>query len=211
MSAKFYIRGCTNNSMSQISRQFGLLSTLVFVAFSIAAISLHAQTLNYRLESHIRLNMAKIDHVSDATGRNDTALANRAIAALKRLEADVILYRSLQDFEANGQLGRVSLAAFDAHLHAVTIEVEPLLNELSDKTLRAKLTNALCSFQDGSYWWAKIDQPRVVTITQLASGYRSVTPAETFFSSTMPYTVVMHWRQAAKYLLQAERLVTPKR
>ncbi len=196
--------------MSQISRQLAILSTLIFVAFSIAAPSLHAQALNYRLESDIRLNVGKIDHPRDATGENDTALANRAIAALKRLEADVILYRSLQDFEANGQLGRVSLDAFAAHLHAVSIEVEPLLGELSDKRLRATLANALYSFRDGSYWWAKIDQPRVVSITKLASGSRSVTPAETFFSSTMPYTVAIHWRQATKFLLQAQRLVTPQ-
>jgi hypothetical protein len=197
--------------MSQISRQLAILSTLVFLAFSSAATSLQAQALKYPFESDIRLNVPKVDHPNHPTGGNDTALANRAIAALKGLEGDVILYRSLQDFEANGQLGRVSFDAFDAHLLAVTAEVEPLLGELSDKRLRATLANALYSFRDGSYWWAKIDQPRVVTITQLAFGYRSVMPAESFFSSTMPYTVAIHWRQAAKFLLQAERLVTPKR
>jgi len=196
--------------MSQISRQLAILSTLIFVAFSIAATSLHAQALNYQLESDIRLNVGKIDHPSDAIGRNDTALANRAIAALKGLEADVILYRSLQDFEANGQLGRVSFDSFDAHLHAVIVEIEPLLGELSDKRLRAKLTNALYSFRDGSYWWAKIDQPHVVSVRQLATGYRSVTPAEAFLSGSMLYTVAIHWRQAAKSLLQAERIVNPK-
>ena len=195
--------------MSQISRQLAILSTLIFVALSSAATSLHAQALNYRFEPDIRVNVPKVDHPSHPTGGNDTALANRALAALKGLEADVILYRSLQDFEANGQLGRVSFDAFDAHLHAVIIEVEPLLGELSDKRLRATLANALYSFRDGSYWWAKIDQPRVVTITQLPTRYRSVVAAESFFSSTMPYTVAIHWRQAAKFLLQAERIVTP--
>ena len=196
--------------MSQISKQLAILSTLIFVAFSSAVTSLHAQALNYRFESDIRLNVPKVDHSNHPTGGNDTVLANRAIAALKGLEADVIVYRSLQDFEANGQLGRVSFDAFDAHLHAVIVEVEPLLGELSDKRLSATLANALYSFQDGSYWWARIDQPRVVTITQLASGYKSVMPAESFFSSTMPYTVAIHWRQADKFLLQAETLVTPK-
>jgi hypothetical protein len=198
--------------MSQISRQLGILSTLIFVAFSIAATSLHAQTRNHRLESDDLATKAPIvDGPIGATEQNDFVLANRAIAALKQLQAKVIVYRSLQDFEADSRLGRVSLDTFKADLHSVSTELEPILTQLSDRRLRAHLTNALYSFRDGAFWWEKVVQPHVVTITELTSGSRSVTRAETFFIATVPYTVAIHWRQAAKFLLQAETLVTPKR
>jgi len=35
---------------------------------------------------------------------DETALAARSMFALKRLEKDVLIYRSLGDFEANGKL-----------------------------------------------------------------------------------------------------------
>jgi hypothetical protein len=197
--------------MSQISRQLGILSTLVFVAFSIAATSLHAQTRNHRLESDDLTTKAPIlDDPIGTTQRNDIALANRAIAALKQLQAKVIVYPSLQDFEANSRLGRVSFATFKADLHSAITELQPILAQLSDRRLRAHLTNALYSFRDGAFWWEKVVQPRVVTTRTAGLTFGSVTPAETFFIATVPYTVAIHWRQAAKFLLQAETLVTPQ-
>ena len=198
--------------MSQISRQMGILSTLIFVAFSIAATSLHAQRRHHRLESYDLTTKAPIvDGPIGAIQQNDIVLANRAIAALKQLQAKVIVYRSLQDFEADSRLGRVSLDRFKADLHSVSTELEPILVQLSDRRLRAHLTNALYSFRDGAFWWEKVVQPRVVTTREIELTLRSVTASETFFIATAPYTVAIHWRQAAKFLLQAEMLVTSKR
>ena len=197
--------------MWQISRQLRILSTLIFVAFSIAATSLHAQTRNHRLESdHLTTKAPIIDGPMGATQQNDIVLANRAIAALKQLQAEVIVYRSLQDFEADSRLGHVSFETFKADLHSVSTELEPILAQLPDRKLRAHLTNALYSFRDGAFWWAKVAQPRVVTTRMVGLTLRSVTPAETFFIATVPYTVAIHWRQASKLLLKAERLVTPR-
>ena len=197
--------------MSQISWQLGLLSTLIYVSVSLAATSLHAQTRDVRLESDDLTSKAPIvDGPIGAAEQNDIVLANRAIAALKQLQAKVIVYRSLQDFEANGRLGRVSLDTFRADLDSVSAEVEPILVQLSDLRLRAHLTNALDSFRDGAFWWEKVVQPRVVTTRTAGLMPGSVTPSETFFIATVPYTVAIHWRQAAKFLLQAEALVTPK-
>ena len=198
--------------MSRISRQLGILSTLILVAFSIAATSLHAQTRNHRLESDDLTTKAPIvDGPVGTTQQNDTVLANRAIAALKQLQAKVIVYSSLQEFEANSRLGRVSFDTFKADLHSVSTELEPILAQLPDRRLRAHLTNALYSFRDGAFWWEKVVQPRVVTTRTVGLSLGSVTPGETFFIATIPHTVVIHWRQAAKFLVQAETLVTPKR
>ncbi|HEV8588927.1 MAG TPA: hypothetical protein VGQ72_08620 [Pyrinomonadaceae bacterium] len=197
--------------MSQISRQVGLLSTLIFVASSIAATSLHAQTRNHRLGSDdLATKGLIVDGPMGATQQNDIVLASRAITALKQLQAKIIVYRSLHDFEADSRLGHVSLDTFKAHLHTVSIELEPIIAQLSDPRLRAHLTNALYSFRDGAFWWEKVVQPRVVTTRTVELTLRSVTPAETFFITTVPYTVAIYWRQAAKFLLQAETLVTPK-
>lgn len=197
--------------MSQISRQLGLLSTLIYVSVSLAATSLHAQTRDHRLELDSLTSKAPIvDGPIGAAQQNDIVLANRAIAALKQLQAKVIVYRSLQDFESNSRLGRVSLDTFKADLDSVSTEVEPILVQLSDLRLRAHLTNALDSFRDGAFWWEKAVQPRVVTTRTAGLMPGSVTPSETFFIATVPYTVAIHWRQAAKFLLQAETLVTPK-
>ena len=197
--------------MSQISRQLGILSTLVFVAFSIGATPLRAQVASDRVESdELTTNAPIADSSVGSTLQNDIVLANRAIAALKQLQAKVIVYRSLQDFEADRRLGHVSVDTFKAHLHSVSTELEPLLARLPDGKLRARLTNALHSFRDGAFWWEKVVQPHVVTARLAGLPFRSVTPAESFFMAAVPYTVAIHWRQAAKFLLQAETLVTSK-
>jgi hypothetical protein len=197
--------------MSQINRQTGILSTLIFVAFWTAATSLHAQTRDRRLELDDLTQKAPIvNGPVGKTQRHDVLLASRAVAALRQLQAKVIVYRTLQDFEVTSRLGLVSLDTFKAELDSVNTELEPILAPLPDLRLRAHLTNALYSFRDGAYWWEKVVQPRVVTTRTAGLTPGSVTPTETFFIGTVPYTVAIHWRQAAKFLLQAETLVTPK-
>jgi len=130
----------------------------------------------------------------------------KAIAALKRLEKDVIVYRSLADFQENGKLGRVSLQAFQQDLSEVTREVQPAIMRMPASRLKIKLTNALDSFRDGAYWWRQVDQPRVVDVSALAVSEFSRSSADAAFLETAPYTVAIHWRQAHAYLSQAEML-----
>jgi hypothetical protein len=129
----------------------------------------------------------------------------KAIAALKRLDGEVIVYRSLGDFEDGPKLARVSLRAFEHELTEVSAELQPLLNEMPDGKLKLQLTNALDSFRDGVFWWRKIDQPRVVSVSALASSESTHSLADAAFLSTMPYTVAIHWRQAHDHLARAER------
>jgi hypothetical protein len=137
----------------------------------------------------------------------DEILAARSMVALKRLEKDVLVYRSLGEFEANGKLARVSYQAFRNDLNEVTGEVEPLLARLPQSKLKTELSNALDSYRDGEFWWQKIDQPRVVHVSALTSNGNGRTPSDTAFVNTIPYTVAIHWRQANRYLRRAQQLL----
>ena len=138
---------------------------------------------------------------------DEMVLAARSMAALKRLEKDVLVYRSVGEFEANGKLAKVSYQAFRNDLNEVTAEVEPLLSRLPQSKLKAELGNALASYRDGEFWWQKIDQPRVVNVSALTSTRYSGAPSDTAFVNTIPYTVTIHWRQANRYLRRAQQLL----
>ena len=167
------------------------LSTLVLLLIATAA---HGQSLAH-------LNRSANESMSrDAQ--------SKAIAALKRLDQDVIVYRSLGDFEDGRKLARVSLRAFEQELVEVNAEVQPLLNEMPAGKLKVQLTNALDSFRDGVFWWRQIDQPRVISVAALAATRETRSPADAAFVATVPYTVAIHWRQAHAYLNQSEKLVS---
>ncbi len=137
---------------------------------------------------------------------NDRVPAAHAIAALKRLDKDVLIYRSLGDFEEDGRLARVPYEAFQNDLQQVTTEVEPLLSRLPQGRLKTEIRNALESYRDGEFWWQKIYQPRVVNVSALTSE-TSRTQSDTALLATVPYTVAIHWRQAGRYLKHAEEIV----
>lgn len=141
----------------------------------------------------------------------DLTLAARAIAALKRLDDDVLIYRSLGDFEENGRIARVSYEVFENDLQKVIAEVEPILSQLSQNKLKIELRNALYSYRDGGFWWVRIHQARVVNVSAMTFTETSATPSEAVFMSTVPYTIAIHWRQASKYLERAEKLVSDKK
>ena len=195
-----------NIEMWKRKQALRLLWSVSIVVFLAGAASPQAQTLSLRMKSNdLNFTMA-----GSPAFENDIVLANHILAALKRLQAEVIVYRSLPDFESEGRIARVSVDVFVADLDRVSREVEPALVKLSDKRLRAHLTNALHSYRDGAFWWARIDQRRVVTIKELSFASERVAPTEVFFAQTTPYTVAIHWRQASKFLGIAEQVITPK-
>ena len=128
----------------------------------------------------------------------------RAIAALKRLETNVMVYRSLGQFEADGRLARVTLSTFETELAEVNNELGSLLAQVPAGKFRTEIINAFTSYRDGVFWWRQVDQPRVVHVSALTSEPNR-SPADTTYLSTIPYTVAIHWRQAQKYLNQAEK------
>jgi hypothetical protein len=154
-----------------------------------------------RAQSIARLNQTtKFSNVSDDKHA-------KAVAALRRLGNQVIVYRSLGEFEENGRLARVSLQTFEKELRDVTLEVQPIVAEMPPSKLRNEIMNALASYRDGLFWWRKIDQPRVVNVSALRYDEPNRNPANQVLLSNTPYTVVINWRQAHAYLTQAEKLL----
>ena len=147
-------------------------------------------------------SIARTEINPDLAARDANA---RAIAALKRLDNDVIVYRSLGEFEESRKLARVSLKAFERDLNEVTREVQPVVDRMRHDKLRTQLTNSLDSFRDGLFWWRQVDQPRVINVSALGYADANHTAADAAFLSNVPYTVAINWRQAEKYLIQAER------
>jgi hypothetical protein len=176
-------------------------SSLALIALLfIAPTAVHSQTV-------ARVNLSAAENLLTEPRTEDQVLTMRAIAALKRLDSDVLVYRSLGDFEENGKLARVSFGVFKNDLHAVTAEVEPLLSRLPQSRVKTEIRNALDSYRDGAFWWQKIDQPRVVHVSALAFSEPTRTPSDTALLANAPYTVAIHWRQAEGYLKRAEGMV----
>src|ERR1051326_2175097 len=138
-----------------------------------------------------------------ASTANDDAA--RAIDSLKRLQQDGIVYRSLGEFEDGRQLARVPLRTFEAELMEVTGELENILVRMPPGKLKIQTRNSLACYRDGAFWWRKIDQPRVVSVAELSYTEREASPANQALLSSIPYTVAVNWRLAARYLNQAER------
>jgi len=150
-------------------------------------------------------SIARLNHTTSSASASDGSKEN-AIAALRRLENQVIVYRSLGEFEENGRLARVPLQTFEKELRDVTLEVQPIVAEMPPGKLRNEIVNALASYRDGLFWWRKIDQPRVVHVSALNYDEPNRSPADQALLSNIPYTIAIHWRQAHAYLTQAEKL-----
>ena len=179
------------------------LSSLALVA----ALFLIPTAAHGQMVARVNLSRADSRITEVSAGENEQNVTARAIAALKGLDRDVLVYRSLGDFEESGKLARVSFDVFKDDLQAVTEEVEPLLSGLPQSRLKTEIRNALDSYRDGAFWWQKIDQPRVVHVSALAFSESTRTSADTALLANVPYTVAIHWRQAEKYLKHAEELL----
>jgi len=90
-------------------------------------------------------------------------------------------------------------------LQETAAEVESMLGFITNDRLKMELRNALASYRDGAFWWERIYQPRVVHVSAMNQD-ENRGPADTALLATVPYTVAIHWRQAAKYLKRAEAL-----
>lgn len=135
-------------------------------------------------------------------GTADQVLATRALLLLKRLDDDVIVYRSLGEFQEGEKLARVSLDDFKRHLQEASTEVESISSSLADSRLKNEMRNAIASYRDGAFWWQQVDQPRVIHVSSLTAEPNR-TQTDAFLRANTPYTVAIHWRQAHKYFQRA--------
>jgi hypothetical protein len=191
--------GSARSLPSSIVMFLNLSSLALLTALFLIPTSAHGQSIAQVNPSRSPISQTETGH--------DQMLAARAISALKRLDRDVLVYRSLGEFEAGGKLARVSFETFRNDLGEVTAEVAPLLSRLPQSRLKTEIRNALDSYRDGAFWWQKIDQPRVVHVSVLAFSESTRTSADTALLANVPYTVAIHWRQAEKYLKHAEGLL----
>ena len=80
------------------------------------------------LSASVLAQAQSVARVNQSTSEIAAAEVNfQATAALKRLEKDVIVYRSLADFQESGKLARVPLQTFQQELSEVTREVQPAI------------------------------------------------------------------------------------
>lgn len=171
-----------------------LCLALVFLSF--ACVIAQGQSFARRDFDNLRPN-------EDATA--DQVIAAQAILLLKRLDDQVIVYRSRGEFEESGKLARVSFETFQRDLNQVSGEVEDLSLRLPDGKLKTEIRNALASYRDGAFWWKKVYSPRVINVSEFRQSEGDTTSSQMFFLSSVPYTVAIHWRQANKHLQLALR------
>lgn len=138
--------------------------------------------------------------IEDATA--DQVVASRALLLLKRLDDDVIVYGSLEEFEGSRKLARVSFEDFELDLNEVQTEIEELAARLPDGRLKVEIRNALGAYRGGAYWWEKVFRPREINVPELRPSEIDAT-SDLFFRSSLLYTVVVHWQQAKKHLQSA--------
>lgn len=138
--------------------------------------------------------------------KSDQELAKQALAALKHLESEVVIYSSLGDFEAEPKLARVPCETFQQHLRETVIEVGRILSWLPRNRLRGEISNALSSYQDGAFWWERVHQPSVISVANLEVESRRA-QVDTAYLETVPYTIVINWRNASRSLKRAEALL----
>jgi hypothetical protein len=139
----------------------------------------------------------------------ERALAESAFEALKQLESTVVVYRTRADFEEGGTLARVSHESFDGRFARAAREVATIIEWLPETRLRAELRNALRSYADGHFWWARARCARVVD-----AGGDCVRGAERWrlgdaYPGAAAYSVAVNWRNASKHLERAARLLGP--
>src|SRR5207247_6487111 len=150
--------------------------SLLLVPFLGLAAAYGQSVARLELPSTAATSTKSITEVSD-----ERMLTARAIVALKRLDRDVLVYRSLGDFEENGKLASVPFDTFRKNLQEVTEEVEPVLARLPQSRLKIEIANALESYRDGALVWQRIDQPGVVPVSALASMNVTHTSADAAF------------------------------
>jgi hypothetical protein len=137
----------------------------------------------------------------------DLMSARKALAALRELQDDVIVYRSLGEFETGRSLARVSFESFTDHLRRISPLVKHMLARLPENRLKVELRNALLSYLDGGFWWSKVYRPAVINVSggRFADGERPL--IERAYLQADLYTVAINWRQGSQHLKRAEEML----
>jgi hypothetical protein len=180
-----------------------------------------AQLLRAKARLHTRWAEAVVVHAAgrrdaatldalDAMRREralDTALAARAVGALRSLGVFVRAYPSLADFEEGGTLADVSVEEFSARAREAFGTIDHALAALPRGPVRQSIQNARNSYRDGLFWWRKSAPRRAHTVRADALDAPDPLDAADLDASAAAYTVVLNWRGASRYTDRAEQLI----
>ena len=156
-----------------------------------------------------RRDAATLDAMAEMRGERltDAALASRAVAALRNLQANVNAYPSLAEFEEGREVAKVSYEQFSADTSAALREVERLLAALPRGPVRQLLTNARSSYRDGLFWWGKTRARNAPTVSAVALAEGDPLEEARLDPTAAGYAVVINWRHALQYTARAEDLI----
>ncbi|HWT04027.1 MAG TPA: hypothetical protein VN256_27515 [Pyrinomonadaceae bacterium] len=144
-----------------------------------------------------------------AERRNDLALAQKAVAALKALGQEVHVYSSLAEFqEHRAALARVPFERLSEDAASALREVDRILQSLPRGPLFYPLYHARNFYSDGLFWWRKTYRRRQVVVDANSFGGRDGDAESLGLDpDAVDYTVSINWRNAAKRIRRAEQLI----
>ena len=143
-----------------------------------------------------------------AERRNDLALAERALAALRNLEQEVHIYSSLAEFQERAALARVSFERLSEDAAAALGEVNRILQSLPRGSLFYPLYHARNFYSDGLFWWRKTYRRKQAVVDVNSFGARDdAAESLNLDADAVDYTVSINWRNAAKRTRRAEQLI----
>ncbi len=143
-----------------------------------------------------------------AERRNDLALAQKALAALRTLEREVHVYSSLAEFqEQRAALAKVSFEQLSEDAAAALKEVDRVLQSLPRGPLFYPLYHARNFYSDGLFWWRKTYRRRQMVVEVNSFSQPDDAASLNMDPEAVEYTVSVNWRNASKHLRRAEQLI----
>lgn len=136
----------------------------------------------------------------------DLALAERVVAVLKTLDAEVNSYSSLGEFEEQGTIAKVSYEKLSKDFETAARTIRPLLSSLPRNLLSYQLQNALNSYGDGLFWWQKTHHRGTAAEAVVSAGdWTEPAPQRPldFDAASLNYTVICNWRKARRHMISA--------
>src|ERR1700675_1526411 len=114
------------------------LSSLALVIFLLAPLTAYSQSVARASQSS--KSESNVAESTTETKDLDRVLAVCAIALLKRLDRDVLVFRSLGDFEADGRLARVPFETYKKDFEEVSAQVGPMISRLPHSKVRSEIS-----------------------------------------------------------------------
>lgn len=143
-----------------------------------------------------------------AERRNDLALGEKALAALRTLEQEVHVYSSLAEFqEQRAALAKVSFEQLSEDAAAALKEVDRILQSLPRGPLFYPLYHARNFYSDGLFWWRKTYRRRQMVVEVNSFSQPDDAASLNMDPEAVEYTISVNWRNASKRLRRAEQLI----